>query len=372
MANFIVNSSLLREALLSINPVIPKKPSRDVLKCVKVIAKSGRGGEPDTIKLMATDMEIFVVLNITSDVLVSNEGKFLVPCQTFLDYVKSIDGANLNIDLTDDETIKLSEAGSEFEVGTQDDEFPAFPVLPSEDSAIEISLEDMSKALNKVVFAVAEKGSPRWGSLSAVCIEINEKNLTLIGTDQHRASLVDIEIDSELKDRQFLVSAKHLALLPKVLNSAISLYIEQNNLIFKSDDNYFFVRLMHGNYPAVRNFVPSKYPNSLDIEPQAFSKQVRKAALAADEHSSIKLVLENNEIKLYTKTRRQRKEAKIIYNTTYSGDKFAFSLNCKFLIDLLKVTNNQETLKVEFNQNNRPILFSQGKFRHVCVPLETR
>jgi DNA polymerase-3 subunit beta len=366
------NISLLQNALAALQPLVPKKPTRDVLKCIKVIAKTGSRGASDSIVLLATDLETFGVKIVDDDVIVNKEGECVVPAQTFLNYIKSLEG-RVSITLTQNEKLKLDSDGTEFEVGLQDvDEYPEFPEIPKDDNIIDVSLADMINALNCVVFAVAEKGSPRWGSLSAVCVEINGKVMSLIGTDQARASVVDIDVSSKLKDKQYLVSAKALALLPKLFNESFKLSTaDKNTLIFANEDSRFFLRLMHGNYPPVRNFIPKKYPNKLKIDPSIFLKQAKKAALAADEHSSIKISLTKNKLTLSTKTRQQRKVAKIKQEIDYKGPDFDFSLNCKFLLDVLRVFSNQD-IEIEFNQNNQPILFSQDNFKHVCVPLETR
>lgn len=369
MTSFTVDTRELGEALASVTPVIPRRPSRDVLKCVKFKAIMGQN---DRLELSATDLETYVVINISSGVMVQNAGEFVVPAQVIIDYVKSLEAPTVDMTLANSGVIQISEDGAQFEVGIQDiDEFPDFPKRPTTNDDLELDVGDLFQALDRVAFAVASEGHPRWGALSAVCMELSENAITLIGTDQHRASLASISVTPGRKE-QYLVNAKSLAILPKVFTEPVKLCFTNNAIIFYSDANSLYIRLMQGNFPPVRQFVPT-HQNELKIDPRSFLRQVRKAALAADEHSSIKIVIKDDKIGLYAKTRIQRKLAKVEQTLEdYNGPDFEFAVNCKYLIELLKAANNNEELLMKFNKNHQPILFKQDRFDHVMVPVEVR
>ena len=369
MTSFTVDTRELGEALSAVVAIVPKRPSRDVLKCVKFRAHMG---QTDYLELSTTDLETYVVTRLSSGVMVQNAGEFVVPAQVMVDYVKSLEGATVDMTLADSGVIQINEDGAEFQVGVQDiDEFPDFPQLPNGSDSLTLDVADLFQALDRVAFAVSAEGHPRWGALSAVCIELSENKVTLIGTDQHRASLACLDVATG-KDEQFLVNSKSLAVLPKVFSEPVKLTFTNNAAIFHTDDSSLHIRLMQGNYPPVRQFVPN-HSNKLTIEPAGFLKQVRKAALAADEHSSLKIVIKDEKIGLHTKTRIQRKLAKVEHALQdYDGPDFEFAVNCKYLMELLKAANSNEELEMRFNKNHQPILFKQNQFEHVMVPVEVR
>lgn len=371
MTSFTVDTKIFQNALASVYPIVPNKPSRDVLKGVKIIAKTGN---PDTLELLVTDLETYAKAAIKTDVIVQTPGEFVAPAQVLFEYVKSLSEQNIELRITPEESIKVNESGTEFEVGIKDvDEFPEFPKIPDNLNWIDLPSADVALALSRVVFAVADKGHPRWGALSAICLDFSEDKITLIGTDQHRASLADIIVDTKISDKQFLVSAKALALLPKVLTGNLKVSVDNKNAVILTDgNNYLFVRLMHGNYPAVRKFVPKKHPNKLLIETNLLLHQVRKAALATDQHGLLRISLKKDKLLLAAKTREQRRVAKIEQDIVYSGPEAEFAFNCKYLLDLLKAADNNEELEIQFNKSNHPVLFKQTDFKHVMVPMEIR
>lgn len=371
MTIFTVDTKTFQDALASVYPIVPNKPSRDVLKGVKIIAKTG---SPDSLELLVTDLETYAKATVKTKTIVQKPGEFVAPAQVLFDYVKALSDQNIELRLTDEETIKLNESGTEFEVGIKDlDEFPDFPEIPDNPKWVDLPSGDIAQALDRVVFAVADRGHPRWGALSAVCLDFAEDNLTLIGTDQHRASLAVVDAQTPLKNTQLLVSAKAFALLPKVLLGNVKLCADSNNTVILTDDNnYLFVRLMHGNYPDVKKFVPQKHPNKLEIETNLLFHQVKKAALAADQHGTVRMTLKPDKMMLSTKTREQRRVAKIETDISYSGPESVFVFNCKYLLDFLKAADNDEEIEMLFNKSNHPILFKQKNFNHVMVPLEVR
>lgn len=374
MASFIIDTTALTEALAALNSIIPNKPSRDILKCVRIVAKTGANGEPDRIILYATDLETFAVVSLDQSVMVHKAGEFVVPGTPFLEYARTFDTTTVTITVTEDNTMKVNQDGAEFEVGTQDiDEFPDFPDLPDANQTwVPVGLTPFASALKKVIFAVADKGHPRWGALSAVAIECSANKVALIGTDQHRASVAEMESTTGLNDKQYLVSGKALALIPKVFSTDFYLHVEDKNaLVFKAGSSYLFFRLMHGNYPPVRKFVP-QHKSKLTFNPGALLKQAKKISLAVDEHESMKIILKESKLTLMSKTRQQRKVAKVEQDIVYDGPDLQFALNCKYLLDLLKAADPEQEIEFYFNQNNQPIVFKQPSFNHVMVPLEVR
>jgi DNA polymerase-3 subunit beta len=310
--------------------------------------------------------------------MVQTPGEFTVPAQTLLDYIKVFDGdSTLTLLVTPEEVLRISdENDTEFQVGVEDmDEYPDFPEAPDNPNWVTILLPALTRALSQVIFAVADKGSPRWGTLNAVCLETGDRKITLIGTDQHRASVVDFDVEETLEEASYLVPSKTLSLVPKIFKGdelQIS-FEDPHSLTFNDGITQILIRLMHGNYPPVKNFMPTSttHPNSLELDASSFLKEVKKSSLATDKHSTLKVELSSDKVTLKTRTREQRKSAKVEHRLDYTGDDFEFAINCKYLLDMLKASSG-DIVVMRFNQNTQPILFTQNNFRHFLVPQEVR
>jgi DNA polymerase III beta subunit len=371
--SYSVSTKLLLRAITAVSAVVPHKPSRDILKCLKVKAEIGISGGCDIITLFATDLETYATFTISENVVVLTPGEFVVPAQTLFDYIKNLEDDTINMSV-EDEALKISESGTELVVGLQDiQEFPEFPIIPvTKTDWITLSLEAIKHSLSQVVFAVAEKGHPRWGSLSSICINLSKEVINLAGTDQKRASLVEFPIAAQTLEGQYLVTATALELVTKLFDVDFQMTPNTpNNLIFKNSECVLFVRLVAGDFPSFSKILP-KHPNQVALSVPELTRQVKKAALAADQHDTLKMEIKNDKLCLSAKTREQRKGVKIEKALVYAGSEIQFAINCKYLLDLLKASKDDEDLMLHFNKNNQPLLFTQTNFKHLMMPQETR
>lgn len=368
--SFSANRNCLLDGLSAIMGIVPHKPQRDILKCLKIKVEFGSDGSNDSLKLFATDLESYIVYNVEQNILIQNEGEFVVPAQIFYDYLKNLEDDTVNVLVSSEETLQINETGVELEVGLQDlQEFPEFPEIPNTQLTwVDLDQLSLKNALSRVLFAVAEKGHPRWGALSAVLLSLEKEKIILIGTDQHRASLVEFEVAGQKLEAQYLIAGTAMETAAKIFNGAIQIAPNApNNVIVKNNNCVLFLRLVNGDFPSVQKFIP-KHPHKLEFSAQDLMKQVKKAALAVDQNNTIRFEIKNDMLCLSTKTREQRKATKIEKAINYKGDGIQFLINCEYLQDLLKVAHDDEPLVLHFNQNHQPLLFTQTNFQHLLVP----
>jgi len=374
-----IKTFALKQVLDALVPAVPNKPSRDILKCIKITAKVG---SPDTLTFQVTDLERFLTFQLPSNkganYLILTEGTFAVPAQIFANYARAIEDIDTTIQLTTENTLKLksgqpgANTTTEFEVGVLDiDDFPDFPTTDNVKNWIEIESDALRFGLSRVLFAVADKGHPKWGALSSVCIELENNKLSLIGTDQHRASVISIELDQPRTafKQTLLVNATALEIVSKIFEGTIKMSLDSANaLIFNAENVTMFIRLVSGNFPPVRNFLP-KHPHKLQLDAKTFLREIKKVQLATDQFAAIKVSLRKDKATLIAKTKEEKKMAKVEYGITNTGSDIDFTINCKYLIDVLKVG---DSLELSYNKNNQPIMFKAEGFEHVIVPQETR
>jgi len=373
MTSFSINTISLRDALSALHAVIPSKPKRDSLKWVHINAKIDKDDPAaGSLQLTVTDLDVFVNYYLTEDVFVAQSGEFVVPSHILLDYVKSLEEPSVTIRTTDKETILIKEDSTTFEVGTLDvDEYPVFPVLPKvDDTWITLSIDSLYNCFKKVSFSVADKGHVKYGVLDALCLEVSKDKLSFMSTNAHRASLVELDIKSKVDvKKQFLINPKGFALLTRIFSGTVKMCLDFNNyIVFQCDKGQLMLRMIHGKFPPVRDIIPEDYENSLSLVPVEFLNKVMKVSLATGKNSTVKLTLTKGQMNLKSETRDDHRKAEINYKVAYKGDEIKFTLNCKYLLDLLKAVDGQGVMDVLFDENDRPLLFKQADFSHMMVP----
>lgn len=321
-------------------------------------------------------METFASYCLKTNIIVQKSGEFVVPAVIFTDYIKSLESDTIEIHQVSEEILKIKEAGTEMEVGLQDLlEFPEFPTIPTDKKEwVKLPINAVKHALSLVIFAVADKGHPKWGALGGVCLQFEKDKINFVGTDLHRASISELPVPGQKVEGVYLISATAMEMASKFLNADFEVLPNPpNNLILKNADCNLFIRLIGGDFPAVKNLVTTNnHPQNLEFDVSDFGKQVRKAALAVDKHNTIRVEIKDEKVNLVAKTKDQRKNIKVERAIAYKGNGIHFAVNCQYLLDLLKVADNAEPLVMRFNRNNQPLLFTQPNFKHLLVPQEIR
>jgi len=379
VTTFKINTALLKATLESSLPAVPAKPSRDILKCFKFVTTQGPKGE---IEIFATDLERYLAVKIPREIPdgtgakksayeVTLEGSFAVPAAIFLDYIKAIDEAFVDIVLTTESTLQVIAGTSIFQVGVMDiEDFPDFPKLPDTLSWIDVEAASLASCLQRVLFAVAEKGHPKWGGLSSVCFELSGDKLSLIGTDQRRASVATIPLNKKVPEaKELLVAAPTLKAITKIFDGTISLSLDNpNSMIFRSGFTTLFVRLVSGAFPPVKNFIPSNYSDKLLIDAKSFLREVKRVALATD--ALLEMELRKDKVILKAKTKEDKKEAKVEYAWVSTASDIDLAIDAEYLIDVLEVCDSK--IEMCYATCTKPLLFKSEGFEHLIVPKEPK
>lgn len=376
MAKFTIqNPEVFTHLLDKFMALVPNKPSRDILKSIKLSCK--QFGELDVDKqdyllVQATDLETFLTYKLSACVKTTKEGNFVVPARVLVDYSKTLREEDpISVETTEETSvIKITSGSTQFEVAEQDmDEFPKFPEVPTinESDWINVPIDSFNDVLSKVDFAVADEGDPKY-AFTAVCLLLEENSLTLMGSDSHRVSIGNVPI-TNIKTKKVLVTPKALVQIGKVFDTDFQLFLGENNIIAKADSVTLISRIVSGNYPDVKKIIPN-HPNKITFNVPVLLGEVKKVSIAADKSQLVKVTIKSDKIILASKAREQRKTATVEIPISYEGAEVKLGINCQYLLDLLKAADKEE-IEMQFNSSRTPVLFSQPGFKHVISLMET-
>lgn len=377
--SFKIMAGALLQAITRILPVVPAKHQRDVLKCFKFICSVN----PSKLTIQASDMETYISINLTQSLEVDRAGSFLVSAADLAELLKStspeeelnflVQNSSVTVTLVDPKNPTPEETGgvaaSKFVWGLLDvEDFPPFASLP-EKQICKITLEGLvfSTALSQVIFATAEKNHPKY-AYTALCLVMEKANLSLIGSDSRRVSLLDVVIEGPENPIQILVppeSAKHAARIFE--DQTFTLALGNNVLCAYDESAYLVMPTIEGNFPAVKKYIP-KYPYNLSLIYKEFLPCLKKAMLAADAHSTLRIELSPNMMHLSTSTRERRREARSQIPVTYSGPSLKTAVDGDNLLQALKAVKCD--LDMHFDVKGGPLLFTKDNYCYMLSPKE--
>jgi len=368
----LVNRAALVEALGLASSVVLSRTPKPVLTCVKLVA--GATGNTKTLTIVATDMEIALQYTLTQ-VDIASQGVALIPAGKLSEIVNNSPDDTLTLETTGDTTaIKGSDANYKV-FGYNAEEFP--PVSGFEGSPdFSISAGSLRTLLDRTRFAAA-KEMTRY-AINGVLFEKKGKKLMLVATDGHRLAQTKDDVTSEGKDVSAVVPIKAINLIERLLTDpeqTVSLQFKENKLFVQVSSETGGVTatmstaLVEGTFPPYNDVIPKDSDKKVTINKDRFLSAVRRAALLTNEESKgVRLAFGAGTLSISSRA-PEMGEAKIDLPVEYAGESIEIGFNPVYLMDALKVAD-QETLTFEIKTPNKPGLLKSGPgFLYVVMPV---
>jgi len=372
----LVNRAALVEALGLASSVVLSRTPKPVLTCVKLVA--GNTGNTKTLTLVATDMELALQYTMTQ-VDIATPGIALIPAGKLSEIVNNSPDDTLTLETNADTTaIKGSDANYKV-FGYNAEEFP--PVSAFEGSPdFSLTAGSLRTLLDRTRFAAAREMT-RF-AINGVLFEKKGKKLSLVATDGHRlAQTKDDTIGGggePGRDVSAVVPIKAINLIERLLTDpeqTVSLQFKENKLYVQVSSETGGVAatmstsLVEGTFPPYNDVIPKDSDKKVTLNRDRFFSAVRRAALLTNEESKgVRLAFASGTLSISSRA-PEMGEAKIDLPVEYAGEAIEIGFNPNYLMDALKVAD-QETVTFEMKTPNKPGLLKSGPgFLYVVMPV---
>ena len=127
--------------------------------------------------------------------------------------------------------------------------------------------------------------------------------------------------------------------------------------------------LVEGHFPKYEDVIPRDCDKKAKLNRLEFLSAIRRAALLTSEESKgVRMEFQDGTLTLTSRS-PERGEARIRMATEYQGEPVAIGFNPYFLVDALKVMNDEQVL-LELKQPTSPgVLKGEGDFLYLVMPV---
>jgi DNA polymerase III subunit beta len=370
----LVNRAALVEALGLASSVVLSRTPKPVLTCVKLVA--GNTGSTKTLTVTATDMELALQYTLTQ-VDIATPGVALIPAAKLSEIVNNSPDDTLTLETTGDTTaIKGSDANYKV-FGFNAEEFP--PISAFEGAAdFSLSAGALRQLLDRTRFAAA-KEMTRY-AINGVLFEKKGKKIMLVATDGHRLAQTRDETTEAGagRDVSAVVPIKAINLIERLLTDpeqTVSLQFKENKLFIQVSSEAGGVTatmstaLVEGTFPPYNDVIPKDSDKKVVLNRARFESAVKRAALLTNEESKgVRLSFSAGTLSISSRA-PEMGEAKIDMPVEYAGEAIEVGFNPLYLMDALKVAD-QDTVTFELKTPNKPGLLKSGPgFLYVVMPV---
>ena len=264
--------------------IAPSRSPKEILQNVKVTAASSK------LTLSATDMEVGIRLEIEDGVEVETEGTALLPVARTMAILRESNDESLTIE-TDDSGIRITGSRSKFRLpGSNPDEFPAVAGF-DEDKYHVVPTRLFREMVKRTVFATDPESS-RY-ALGGVLLEMEESNVTAVGTDGRRLARMEGTGESigghQTSGMTTIVPTRAIQLMERAVSDkeeTVDVAARNNDLLVRTSRAVIYSRLVEGRYPNWRQVLPNRTDAiQLDMTVGPLFAALRQAAIVTDMES---------------------------------------------------------------------------------------
>ncbi|WP_199616890.1 DNA polymerase III subunit beta [Paenibacillus alkalitolerans] len=371
--------SYLNESIQHVNKAISSRTTIPILSGIKIDAG------PSGITLTASDTDIsiqsYVPAEHDGETIVSLErgGSVVVAAKFFVDIVRKLPSDDVYIEVNESFQIGIKSGSTEIQLaGLDPEEFPLLPRL-AENQTVSMPSDVLRSMIRQVVYAVSSNESTP--VLTGVLWTLEGGKLKFVATDRHRLASIEKPIDTafDLKFHNIVISGKNLNELSKILpeqNTLIDIVVADNQVLFRVGNVLFYTRILDGTYPDTSKIIPQSYRTEIVFATRPLADAIDRAYLLSREEKTniVKLLAEGDDaVEISSSSSELGRVTETLPVQHFSGESLKISFNSKYMLDVLKVTE-EEAIRIGFTGAMSPMILTpadEGGVLHLILPYRT-
>lgn len=319
-----------------VSKAVPGKTTMPILECILIDASKGE------IKLTANDMELGIETIIDGDIL--EKGIIALDAKIFLEIVRKLPDNMITIETDSNLNVVITCEKAKFNiVGKSGEDFSYLPEIEKDNSVV-ISQFTLKEVIRQTIFSIADNENNKL--MTGELFEIENNNMKVVSLDGHRISLRNIELKDNYDHIKVVVPGKTLNEISKILTGEadkdVVIYFTDKHILFEFDETVVLSRLIEGEYFKIEQMLSTDYETKMSINKREFLNCIDRATLLVKEGEKKPIIInitdEDMELKINSTLGSMNENIDI----TKEGKDIMIGFNPKFLIDSLKVIDDEE------------------------------
>ena len=361
---FICSKSKLLTAVQTVSRAVPNKTTMSILECILLEA------EDQKIKLTANDMELGIETLIEGNVL--EKGKIALDAKIFLEIVRKLPDNDIRIETDSNCKTTITCEKAKFNIiGKSGEDFSCLPFI-EKSSPVIISQYTLKEAVRQTIFSISDNDNNKL--MTGELFEIEDNKLKVVSLDGHRISIRKINLKDSYPQIKVVVPGKTLNEVSKILSgdmeNDVLLYFTDKHVIFEFDQTTVISRLIEGEYFRIDQMLSNDYETKVRINKKELLSCIDRATLLIKEGDKKPIIInitnDNMNLKINSTVGSMDEDI----NITKLGKDLMIGFNPKFLIDALRVIEDEE-IDIYLVNPKAPCFIrdEEGKYIYLVLPV---
>lgn len=333
---FTCSQSALLKAVNMVSKAVSTKTTVPALKGILLQVRNNE------LIFTGSDLDFSVITRL--DVVEAEDGDIIVSAKLFSDIIRKLPNAMVRAFSDEKNRLNISCLDSSFNiVGAPADEYPAVAVVDEAES-FEINNKSFRSLISKTSFAASI--DEKKGILVGCLVKIEEGFIEMAALDGFRMAIAREETQAQCNVK-VIVPARILNEMSKLLSEQeaaenVRISVEQKKIQVTAGDVRMISRLLEGEFIKYNDILPKMHKTRVIVSREEIQSSVERASLFVIEgkNNLIKLNINDNGIEITS--RNDSGNVTDIVPAELEGDPLEIGFNSKYLMDVLKVINDEE------------------------------
>ena len=332
----VCTKSNLVKGVSIVSKAVPSKTTMPILECILVDAST------DIIKLTANDMELGIETRIEGTIL--ERGIIALNARIFSEIVRKLPDSEVTIETDSANQTLITCEKAKFNIAAQSgDDFSYLPNVEKEDY-ISVSEFTLKEVIRQTIFSIADNDTNKM--MTGELFEIEGNILKVVSLDGHRISIRKIELKESYQPKKVIVPGKTLQEISKIIGgeaeSMVDISFTKNHIVFEFDQTVVVSRLIEGDYFRIDQMLSSDYETKVRMNKKELLNCIDRATLLIKEGDKKPIIIDITDGSMELKIKSQIGSMDEIIYITKEGKDLLIGFNPKFLIDALRVIDDEE------------------------------
>lgn len=364
------------QELQTVQRAISSKTTIPILTGVKIVLTD------EGLSLTGSNADISIESFLSQDdekaqMTIESTGSIVLQARFFGEIIRKLPEDMFTLEVLENNQVAITSGKADFTVNGLDAEnYPHLPVIDAKNQ-IQLPVHLLTKIINETGFAVSLHESRP--ILTGVHFILENQKLLAVATDSHRLSQRIIPIEQAAEDFNIVIPGKSLTELSRSFTNEeemVEISIMENQVLFKTQNMYFYSRLLEGNYPDTNRLIPTSFNTEIDFYVPELLSAIDRASLLSHEgrNNIVRLAIASDSVVLYGNSPEIGKVEEPLNYEKVTGDPLEISFNPDYMKDALRAFGDMN-ITVKFISAIRPFTLEPTEtdldFIQLITPVRT-
>ncbi len=360
-----INQNELNKSINIVQKAVSSRTPLPILSGILIEAKD------NTLILTATDLDLGI--KTYSPCEIEEEGSVVVQAKLIGDFVRKLpSNSYVNIETKENNNMEIKCLNSEINIlGNSADEYPD-NTFDNDGNSFNMKSESLKNLIKYTYFAAAQENIKP--IFTGCLIEIKNNLCTFVALDGYRMAVKKepIEFDGEVS---VVVPSKTLLEILRIIeendeNTVIT--VSDSHISFKIDNTIIISNLLEGKFIDYEGIIKDNYVTVIKTGTNDLRDSVERASLLAKDDKNNLIILDVKDRHMQINSQSEYGNVEENVSIDKKGEDLRIGFNSKYLLDFLKVIEEETIILNMIGKNNPCFLNEDGKTDYVYMVLPVR